>query len=40
MMDKLWASTPKVKPAIVEREVAEAVRAARAVRAKPLRKKT
>jgi prevent-host-death family protein len=39
MMDKLWESAPKAKPAMIEREVAEAVRAARTGRAKPLRKK-
>jgi len=37
MLDKVWKSSPPAKPAIVEREVADAVRA---VRAKPHRKKT
>jgi len=36
MLDKVWKSAPPVKPAIVEREVAEAVRA---VRTKSHRKK-
>ena len=36
MMDKLWKSAPKVNPKVIEREVAEAVRA---VRAKPTRKR-
>lgn len=36
MLDSVWKSTPPAKPAIVDREVAEAVRA---VRSKPPRKK-
>jgi prevent-host-death family protein len=36
MLDKVWKSVPQAKPAAVEREVAEAVRA---VRAKSHRKK-
>jgi prevent-host-death family protein len=39
MLDKVWESTPKGKSATTEREVAEAVRAVRAVRSKPVRKK-
>ena len=37
MLDKLWESRPADKPAAIEREVAEAVRA---VRSKPVRKRT
>lgn len=36
MLDKIWKSAPQAKPAIVEREVAAAIRA---VRAKPPRKR-
>jgi prevent-host-death family protein len=39
MLDKLWASRPTAKAATIEREVAEAVRAGRPVRSKPVRKK-
>ncbi len=37
MLDRLWKSTSKANPAVIEREVTEAVRA---VRAKAARKKT
>jgi len=37
MLDKLWESRPAARSATVEHEVAEAVRA---VRSKPVRKKT
>lgn len=40
MLDKLWKSAPKIKSAMIEREVAEAVRAVRTGRAKVSRKKT
>ena len=39
MLDELWVSRPKAKAATVEREVADAVRAVRAARSKPARKK-
>jgi prevent-host-death family protein len=39
MLDKLWESRPSAQSAIIEREVADVVRATRAARSKSVRKK-